>query len=164
MSKIPLIIFLFSNSLLLAQVDKNNELHQTLQVNDSLLFNAAFNTCDIAQLETLLSEDCEFYHDQSGFTPTKAGFINSIKNGLCKMDYKPSRVLVKESLETFPLYNNGALYGAIQTGKHQFYAKYKEDQEEKLTSVAVFTHVWILEGEAWKLSRVLSYDHQAPRE
>lgn len=164
MPKFCLFIFLFSTSFLQAQLDKKDELHIALQKKDSLLFNAAFNTCDIPQLEKLMSEDCEFYHDQSGFTPTKSGFIEGVKNGLCKMDYKPSRVLVKESLETFPLYNNGKLYGAIQNGKHKFYAKYEKDQEAKLTSVAVFTHVWVLENEDWKLSRVLSYDHQAPQD
>ena len=117
-----------------------------------------FNTCDITQFENLISDDFEFYHDRSGITSSKAAFIVSMRDGLCKMDYKARRELVENSLEVFPLENNGVLYGAIQTGNHRFYALEK-DKPEYLSSVARFTHVWLLEDGLWKLSRGLSYDH-----
>ena len=31
------------------------------------------------------------------------------------------------------------------------------------TSVAKFTHLWLLDGEQWRLKRALSYDHQTPK-
>jgi hypothetical protein len=135
------------------------QLYQTLKSNDSLLFNVGFNNCDISQFEKLISEDFEFYHDEAGITQSKTAFISGIQNGLCKLNYKPRRELVNGSLHVYPLKKKGVLYGAIQTGEHQFYAVEK-DKSEKQTSTAKFTHVWLLENGEWKLSRGLSYDHK----
>ena len=157
---LSLVLCLLLANVLPAQVEENPELFQTLRARDSLLFDVGFNTCDISQFEALVSEDMEFYHDQSGITGSKADFIASIENGLCKLDYKARRELVEGSLKVFPMKNNGELYGAIQTGEHRFYAKYP-DKEEVLTSTAKFTHLWLLEDGGWRLARVLSYDHEA---
>jgi hypothetical protein len=158
---IPLFFFLASSSLF-SQVDISSDLFKTLKTQDSLLFEVGFNTCDIKQFENIVSDDFEFYHDKSGITATKADFIASIRDGLCKMDYKARRELVENSLEVYPLENNGVLYGAIQTGCHRFY-EVKEVKPDKLTSVAKFTHVWLLENGSWKLSRGLSYDHKSSK-
>ena len=147
-------------NLLPAQVEEDSELFQTLRARDSLLFDVGFNTCDIGQFRALVSEDMEFYHDQSGITSSKADFIAGTENGLCQLPYKARRELVQGSLQVFPMHNNGQLYGALQSGEHRFYAKYP-DKEEMLTSVAKFTHLWLLEEGEWRLSRVLSYDHRA---
>lgn len=136
------------------------EVFEMLRLKDSLLFDQGFNHCDTAQLRILVSDDLEFYHDQSGIQTSKEMFIKGIA-GLCHMDYKPTRELDEASLEVHLLKNNGKLYGAIQKGIHAFYGE--EDGKPKyLTSTAKFTHVWILEEGAWKLKRVLSYDHQTP--
>jgi CubicO group peptidase (beta-lactamase class C family) len=142
-----------------AQTEKSTELYQIIKEKDSLLFNLGFNNCDISQFENLVSEKFEFYHDQSGITNSKSAFINSIQNGLCKLNYKPKRVVVENSLEVYPLKNNGTLYGAIETGIHHFYA-IEKDSSEYLTSIAKFSHIWILENGNWKLSKGLSYDHK----
>ena len=142
-----------------AQTEKSTELYQIIKEKDSLLFNLGFNNCDISQFENLVSEKFEFYHDQSGITNSKSAFINSIQNGLCKLNYKPKRVLVENSLEVYPLKNNGTLYGAIETGIHHFYA-IEKDSSEYLTSIAKFSHIWILENGNWKLNKGLSYDHK----
>jgi len=157
-------LFSMTAAIVFGQINRSSELYRTLRRKDSLLFNAGFNTCNIPELESLVSDDFEFYHDQSGITPSKADFIASIQNGLCKLDYKPRRELVEESLEVFPLNdNNGVLYGAVQTGRHNFYATEK-GKAERITSTAVFTHLWLLENGNWKLKRVLSYNHQAPKQ
>jgi CubicO group peptidase (beta-lactamase class C family) len=142
-----------------AQTEKSSDLYQIIKEKDSLLFNIGFNNCDISQFENLVSEQFEFYHDQSGITDSKSAFINSIKNGLSKLTYKPKRILDKNSLEVYSLKNNGILYGAIETGTHQFYAMEKEGTEY-LTSIAKFSHLWILENGNWKLSKGLSYNHK----
>lgn len=142
-----------------AQTEKSTELYKIIKEKDSLLFNLGFNHCDISQFENLVSEKFEFYHDQSGITDSKSAFINSIKNGLCKLKYKPKRMLIKNSLEVYPLKNEGTLYGAIETGIHHFFA-IEKDGTEYLTSIAKFSHLWILENGNWKLSKGLSYDHK----
>lgn len=142
-----------------AQVERSNDLFKTLRTKDSLLFNVGFNTCDIQQFEDLVSNDFEFYHDQAGVTSSKAAFITSIKDGLCKLSYKPRRELVAGSLEVYPLKKNEVLYGAVQMGRHRFYAL-EAGKPAQLTSVARFTHVWRLENNRWQLSRGVSFDHQ----
>ncbi|MFM1931495.1 MAG: peptidase family [Bacteroidota bacterium] len=142
-----------------AQIDASSPLFSTIRVKDSLLFDVGFNTCDIQQFEALLSENFTFYHDQSGITNSKADFISGVQNGLCKLVYKPKRVLDRNTMEVYPLQENGVLYGAIQTGVHNFYAV-EADQSEYITSTAKFTHVWILENGDFRLSEGLSYDHE----
>ncbi len=136
-------------------------LFQTIQKQDSLLFGITFNTCDLAPLEYLVSENFEFYHDKGGITNGKRDFINSLKNGLCAHPerYQSRRSLVKGSMEVYPLEKNGVLYGAIQVGRHRFYETIK-GQPERFASIARFTHLWLLEEGQWRLVRGLSYDHQ----
>jgi hypothetical protein len=155
------ILSLFLTSHLLnAQVEKSSELFQQLKAADSLLFNIGFNTCNMAPFETLVSENFEFYHDKGGITTSKADFIQSLRDGLCKTPetYQSRRELLNGSLEVFALKNNGELYGAIQNGKHQFYEK-SVGKAETTGNVARFTHLWLLEDGVWKLIRSLSYDH-----
>ncbi len=145
-----------------SQVARTSELYKTLKINDSLLFNIGYNERDIKPFEDLISENFEFYHDEGGATLSKAAFISSIKDGLFKLDYRPRRELDESSLEVYPLYKKGVLYGAIQTGIHRFYA-IEKNKPEYLTSTAKFTNVWLLENGNWKLSRILSYDHVKPK-
>ncbi|MBK8622844.1 MAG: nuclear transport factor 2 family protein [Saprospiraceae bacterium] len=137
-------------------------LFEQLKERDSLIFELGFNNCDTIQFRNLLSDDFEFYHDQNGLLESKEMFIRNIPN-LCKMNYKPIRVLVDSSLEVFPLFSNGKLYGAIQTGVHEFYGE-GNDKPRYLTSTARFTHVWIIEEDDWRLKRILSFDHVIPKE
>jgi len=156
---INLILFLGSFSLV-AQTLSTEELTKILLQKDSLIFDRAFNNCETEVLEDLISQDATFYHDQAGITEGKDNFIESIKHGICggNMPYKPSRVLDKASHQVFPMYDNGTLYAAIQTGKHRFYAK-EVGKEKYFTSVADFTHLWQLEEGVWRLKNVLSYNH-----
>ncbi|MEO4005672.1 nuclear transport factor 2 family protein [Flavobacterium sp. CAU 1735] len=160
MKKTGFLLLLFClTTTLFGQEQHHSELYRTLQEKDSLLFNVGFNTCDIRQFENLISDHFEFYHDLGGITKSKAEFISGIQNGLCQSEYKSRRALIRESLQVYPLKQNGVLYGAIQTGKHRFYETGKNKQEYP-TSIAQFTHVWLLENGVWKFSRGLSYDHQ----
>ncbi|HMQ48708.1 MAG TPA: nuclear transport factor 2 family protein [Saprospiraceae bacterium] len=148
--------------LLSAQEDQNTELYRILYQYDSLIFNLGFNQCDVSQMERLISEKAAFFHDQQGLLPSKADFIKSIREGLCTMENRPRRELVPESLEVFPLKNRGELYGAIQMGEHKFFLR-PDGKEEIMTSVAKFTHLWLLEAGEWRLTQIYSFDHQAPK-
>ena len=64
-----------------AQVESSSELYKTILSKDSLLFNIGFNTCDIAQFDSLLSEDFEFFHDTDSISNRKE-FLNGIASSL----------------------------------------------------------------------------------
>ncbi|WP_341903447.1 nuclear transport factor 2 family protein [Fluviicola taffensis] len=154
------ICFVGSSAIASAQVERSSELYQTILSKDSLLFTIGFNTCDISQFESLLSEHFEFFHDTDSIS-NRSQFLTGIRNGLCKSPatYQSRRELVSGSTEVFPLYKKGKLYGAIQHGRHRFYENI-QGKPERFASEARFTHVWILEDGVWKLNKGLSYDHQ----
>ena len=155
-----LLIIMMISALTIGQVKTDSELFLILKKNDSLLFDVGFNKCDLSSFEHLISQDLEFYHDQGGLTTNKEDFLKNVRNNICSSpDKKPIRKLKEESLEVFPLYNNGQLYGAIQKGEHSFFIK-EPGKEIYPTSTAKFTHVWLLKDGRWVLKRVLSYDHK----
>jgi hypothetical protein len=156
-----LIVVVFSVLDANAQIVENSELFNSLKQQDHIFFEKGFNQCDIEYLEDHIAEDLKFYHDQSGFQD-KPDFLDNTKKYICSnLDKKPIRKLVENSLQVFPLYDNGKLYGAIQKGVHNFYIR-ESGKEDVWTSSAKFTHVWVLKKEKWVLSEVLSYNHQDP--
>jgi CubicO group peptidase (beta-lactamase class C family) len=165
---LPLTLFFFRCSSLVivsllcfqaAWAQSSSDLFRVLKMKDSLLFQLGYNNCDIQQFGELISDNFEFYHDEAGMMSSKTTFISSVRDGLCKLPYKPSRELEESSLKVYPLQKNGVLYGAMQTGTHRFYAVEK-NKPKYLTSTAKFTHVWMLMEGAWKLTRAYSYDHK----
>ncbi len=158
MKKLSILFFTFYAFIAQGQISNSDSLFLELETQDSIFFERGFNNCDIEYLRKHLTADLKFYHDQSGFQDRRIFFENTQKyicNGNPK---KPIRKLKDGSLEVFPLYNNGELYGAIQHGIHHFYLR-EEGKEDLYTSTAKFTTVWIKEDGLWKMSNVLSYDH-----
>lgn len=143
------------------QVDKSSALFIEFKKQDSIFFERGFNQCDMKYLESHMADDLKFYHDQSGFQDRNAFFENTRKYICGDSEKKPIRKVDPTSLEVFPLYNNGEIYGVIQKGIHHFYLR-ENGKEDVKTSRAKFTSVWILENDIWKISEVLSYDHQDP--
>ena len=138
-----------------------SSLYQQLLNMDQILFEQSFNRCKQDVLEPVIAEDFEFYHDVAG-VQNRAEFLKAVEKNICSTpDRKPIRKLVSNSLKVFPLKNNGKLYGAIQQGEHEFFIKEPNKALYK-TSVARFTHLWVLTDDQWQLKRVLSYDHQSP--
>jgi len=142
-----------------AQISPNlssEELYDKLAELDSVLFANVY-TCNSAKNETFFTDDLEFYHDKGGVTRSRKSLIDELTNNFCgEGKTKLRRELLKGSLEVYPINN----YGAIQTGEHRFYVT--ENGQEKLTGEARFAHIWKLENREWRISRVFSYDHQAP--
>lgn len=123
-----------------AQTDKTSPLFLELKQQDSLFFERSFNQCDIAYLESRMARDLKFYHDQSGFQD-RTKFFENIKQYICAPSTKkPIRKVDANSLEVFPLYNNGKLYGAIQMGVHHFYSR-EQGKDDVHTSTAKFTRM-----------------------
>ncbi len=164
----PFQITLFSLFLYLtgaqAQLPRDSELFKLLREKDSILFDAAFNRCDPQTMEALFTEDFEFYHDKGGLTEGRQQFLGPVKENCAKRnaaDPQPAkRILFDKSLEVFPLYKEGELYGAIQHGIHRF--EFLDGQQYQKGDIAKFTHVWVKENDIWKIKRELSYDHKMP--
>ncbi len=68
MKKIVVVTFILflTSAPLFSQVDRTSELFKTLKLNDSLLLDIGFNTCDIKQFDNLVNDNFEFYHDEAG--------------------------------------------------------------------------------------------------
>ena len=141
------LLLLSSFTSLNAQELKSSELYKTIKKLDSVVFVKGFNECEISEMTTLLASDLEFYHDKGGLTNSKQEFVNALKKNICgNQEMKPIRKLVENTMEVYPLYNNQVLYGAIQSGYHEFYIK-EPNKDLYITGIAKFTHVWILENE-----------------
>lgn len=142
-----------------AQLAKTDSLFQVMKKQDSLFFERSFNNCDLAYLDQATHPELVFFHDQGGIQH-KVEFMAAVKNNICgNPDQKPIRKVTPNSLAVYPLYQNGQLYGVLQTGEHDFYIREKS-KADRHTSHAKFTHVWLLDNGRWLLREVLSYDHK----
>jgi ketosteroid isomerase-like protein len=134
-----------------ASVAANHD--QSLKVEiarmDSVLF-AAFNARDLARLVTFFAPDLEFYQDNEGLE----NYSQTVKD-FGEMFHQPARIrriLVRGSLEVYPIKN----YGAIEVGSHRFC---HEENGKSECGTFKFLHVWRKVGNSWQLSRIVSYAH-----
>lgn len=126
-----------------------DELFRTVASLDGAVFDA-FNRCDLERFGTYFVDDLEFYHDQGGVTLGRQKLTEDVKNNICG---KVRRELVAGTLQVYPMHG----YGAIEMGVHRFHHPKAEDTEP--VGEAKFVHLWQLKDGAWKITRVLSYDH-----
>lgn len=134
-------------------IKTDQELTRAVTELDTQLFEA-YNTCDLTKLGSLVADDLEFYHDKTGLATGKKVFLEAIKNNICG---KVTRKLVDGSLEVHSLHG----YGAVEIGVHRFYHPWTQDHGE--VGEAKFIHLWRYKDGAWKLTRVISYDHEAAK-
>lgn len=133
-------------------------LFATLAELDSTLFRAAFDSCDIAQIRSLVADDLEFYDDRTGLTYSNGkDFVDQISclNWTKGNDPKIKRRLVPGSLTVERLGD----WGAMQRGRHQFY-RVLPDGRDRLEGDADFIHLWHYDPAGWKIARVISYGHR----
>tara|TARA_R110000787_G_scaffold86285_1_gene183950 strand:- start:1162 stop:1653 length:492 start_codon:yes stop_codon:yes gene_type:complete len=151
---------LFSVSFVNAQVAEDNILFIQLQKMDNIVFEEGFNKCNLVKLEKTLHSEIEFYHDIGGMQ-NKEDFMKNMKSNICSSpERKPIRKVVEGSIQVFPLYNQGILYGAIQNGSHEFWLK-EPNKDLYQTGLAKFSTTWLLVDGEWKMKNVLSFDHSA---
>ncbi|MEM6717733.1 MAG: DUF4440 domain-containing protein [Bacteroidota bacterium] len=153
--KTPITFFLCLGFFFFSQHTFSQSLEATILKLDSQFWEV-YNNCEVTKFKTFLTDDLEFYHDKGGLTETSDKLVELVKNGLCNdPKIKLRREAVAGTVKVFPLNN----YGAIITGEHLFYLT-ENDTPERLVESAKFTHVWKNENGVWRMSRVLSYDHQ----
>jgi hypothetical protein len=137
----------------LGDIKSQEELTKAITTLDKELFDA-YNNCDIDKLGTLVVDDLEFYHDKTGLAVGKQVFLDAIKNNICG---KVTRKLVEGSLEVYPLKG----YGAVEIGVHRFY--HPGTQDHGVVGEAKFITLWQYKDGTWKVSRVISYDHEVAK-
>lgn len=148
------VVILIISSISGLRAQNASELFSILKTKDSLLFEKGFNQCDLDIIGQLVTDDIEFYHDRDGITTSKTKFLSAIQNNLCSSEKnRITRVLDKASFKVFPLYKGAELYGAIQNGTHGFGQ-----------TKATYSHLWLIQGQEWKLARVFSYDHHTAQD
>jgi Domain of unknown function (DUF4440) len=147
-----LLTLFFSATLLVAgqaQQPASDPLFQTIAKLDTALFDA-YNHCDLDKLGSMVADDLEFYHDQTGLARGKQSLIDGVKNNICG---KVQRQLVPGSLEVYPLKG----YGAVEIGVHRF----SHPNEPGNLGEAKFIHIWQLQNGVWKVTRVISFNHNS---
>jgi len=78
-------------------------LFKTIQALDMKLFDA-YNSWDLATMGATVSDDLEFYHDQTGLSVGRSPFLAAIKQNICG---KVERALLLDTLEVYPLKGYG---------------------------------------------------------
>jgi ketosteroid isomerase-like protein len=127
-----------------------DELFRTIASLDEALFES-YNTCDLDKFAGFFTDDLEFYHDQGGLTVGAKTVTEQVKKNICG---KVRRELVAGTLQVFPMHG----FGAVEMGVHRFYQAAKGSEP---TGEARFIHLWQKKDGAWKITRVISYDHVA---
>lgn len=138
-----------AQSVPLEKIQSQAELAAAIAALDSALFDS-YNKCELEKFSTFFVEDVEFYHDQGGVTLGRAALADSVKKNICG---RVRRELVPGTLEVF--YMKG--YGAIEMGVHRFHHPGHEDTEP--VGEGRFIHLWRYKDGAWRITRVMSYDH-----
>jgi|SRR5579862_1004397 len=135
----------------LEKIQNQAELDRAGAALDTALFDS-YNKCDLEKFSSFLTDDIEFYHDQGGVTLGKKALTESVKNNICG---KVTRELVPGTLKVFQMKG----YGMLETGVHRFH--HPGHEEEIGVGEGQFIHLWQYKDGAWKLTRVISYDHHA---
>jgi hypothetical protein len=140
-----------AHSQALEDIKSQDELNAVIAALDAKLFDS-FNRCEVEKFVTFFDPGVEFYHDQTGLAVGTESLVQSIKENICG---KVSRELVPESLEVHGMKG----FGAVEMGVHRFHHPGRDDTEP--VGEAKFIHLWRYKDGAWKITRVISYDHHA---
>ena len=135
----------------LESIKSQGDLDKTITSLDAALFDS-YNRCDVERFATFFTEDVEFYDDRDGLSVGKQNLTDSIKKYICG---KVTRELVPGTLQVYHLKG----YGAVEMGVHRFHHPGHDDAEP--VGEGRFIHLWQYQDGAWKVTRVISYDHHA---
>lgn len=125
-----------------------DRLTATITALDNAVFNA-YNHCDLVTFARYFAPGIEFYHDKTGLSVGRTKLVEAVKNNICG---KVRRELVPGTMEVYPLKG----FGAVELGVHRFC----KIDGGRCEGIARFVHLWQYHDGAWRITRVISYDHQ----
>ncbi len=134
----------------LESIKSQAELEKTISALDAAVFDS-FNRCDLEKFGAFFVDDVEFYHDQGGVTLGRENLTESVKKNICGGDVR--RELVPGTLQVHHMKG----YGAVEIGVHRFY----HPKSNTPAGEGRFIHLWQYKDGAWKMTRVISFDHHA---
>lgn len=137
------VLFLFNVQ---AQTMEGNLETDILQM-DSLLFEVAFNQCDLTLYQQIMSEEFEFYDDRTGLNTSREKDIASFQDK-CAKPFSVTRKLIDTDIHRL------GDFGAVQNGTHIFLV------DGKVVETAKFTTIWEATEDGWMVKRAISYAHK----
>lgn len=129
------------------EVKKPYTLEQEIKTMDSLLFDVAFNKCDLELYKTILVDGLEFYDDRTGLSTDIKKDYASFKDK-CSRPFSVTRKLIDHSVHKL------GDFGAVQTGNHIFL------NDDKVVQSAKFITIWERRDDKWIVKRAVSYEHK----
>lgn len=123
---------------------------------DAAFWNA-YNACDRQAMADAFTEDAEFYHDVTGLTSGREAVVDSMMRGPCGT---PGQRLRREESGVSQVHPLGGAY-VLLTGAHLFHVT-KAGEPDRISAQARFADIWRLEGDRWRMARVISFDHGPP--
>src|SRR5687767_473059 len=133
------------------------ELSQIISSLDHAFFKA-YNNCELSKIESLFTEDIEFYHEKRGQLTGRKTVMQAFSSNLCgDKSNRVRRELAEGTLQVYAIANHGAL----AVGEHRFYLT-QAGQKEKLDGIGHFANLWQLKDGEWRMSRVFSYGFRSP--
>ncbi|HEV3326867.1 MAG TPA: nuclear transport factor 2 family protein [Puia sp.] len=124
---------------------------------DSLLFDAAFHTCNRKELESVLTTDFAFYHD-NGYdnrttVETYDQFTGGVQKNFCGLQApKMRRELIRAAVQVFRLSDKEV----VQTGVQRFYLL-TAGKADQLVEESKFSRTWQKTGGGWRMARELDF-------
>ena len=129
-------------------IPSQKDLYNVIASLDTALFDS-YNRCDLEKFSGFFWDNLEFYHDQDGVILGKKRLTESIRKNICGGDVR--RELVPGTLEVYRM--DG--YGAVEIGVHRFY----HPKSNGPIGEGKFINLWQHKDGAWKIARVISFDH-----
>jgi hypothetical protein len=139
---------------------ERENLNSQLAAKDSILFDAAFATCNGNQVDKMLDKDFVFYHDNGYLDKTtfnsRTEFLENIRKACQSRNNgggpNMMREIVPGTLQVLAFNNNEA----VQTGVQRFYIVTKE-KPDQLVEESKFSREWQKQNGEWKIIRELDY-------
>ncbi len=128
---------------------EQDSLNETVTALDAKLFTA-YNECDLKTLGSMVSDDLEFYHDQTGLMNGRQAFLDATRKYICG---KVQRTIVPGTMEVDVLHH----YGAVEQVTHRFHHPGDSGPGGEARTVMLWHEI---DGH-WLLTRVISYDHHS---